>query len=203
VDTASQRYPYDSIGSDHDSSGLFQQRNNGAWGTVDQRMNARASAGMFLNAMVKKFPGWRTMEPGAVAQGVQVSAFPSKYATKMGAAEKALAKFKGKLPSFSTGTSRVVGGSARGVDDVLSLLAQDEAVLTAEAADVLGRDTIAAINSNPQAFVRPTAQVATAPAVNGGGQGDTYVFQAVNTDELSTMYRRAAAGRVRGAIGAR
>ena len=203
VDTASQRYPYDSIGSDHDSSGLFQQRNNGGWGTVDQRMNARASAGMFLNAMVKKFPGWRTMEPGAVAQGVQVSAFPSKYATKMGAAEKALAKFRGKLPSFSTGTSRVVGGSARGVDDVLSLLAQDEAVLTAEAADVLGRDTIAAINSNPQAFVRPTAQVATAPAVNGGGQGDTYVFQAVNTDELSTMYRRAAAGRVRGAIGAR
>lgn len=203
VDTASQRYPHDSIGSDHDSSGLFQQRNNGGWGTVDQRMNARASAGMFLNAMVKKFPGWRTMEPGAVAQGVQVSAFPSKYATKMGAAENALAKFKGKLPSFSTGTSRVVGGSARGVDDVLSLLAQDEAVLTADAADMLGRDTIAAINSNPQAFVRPTAQVATAPAVNGGGQGDTYVFQAVNTDELSTMYRRAAAGRVRGAIGAR
>lgn len=203
VDTASQRYPYDSIGSDHDSSGLFQQRNNGAWGTVDQRMNARASAGMFLNAMVKKFPGWRTMEPGAVAQGVQVSAFPSKYATKMGAAEKALAKFRGKLPSFSTGTSRVVGGSARGVDDVLSLLAQDEAVLTAEAADVLGRDTIAAINSNPQAFVRPTAQVATAPAVNGGGKGDTFIFQAVNTDELSTQYRRAAAGRVRGAIGAR
>ena len=203
VDTASQRYPYDSIGSDHDSSGLFQQRDNGGWGTVDQRMNARASAGMFLNAMVKKFPGWRTMEPGAVAQGVQVSAFPSKYATKMGAAESALAKFKGKLPSFSTGTSRVVGGSARGVDDVLSLLAQDEAVLTAEAADMLGRDTIAAINSNPQSFVRPTAQVATTPAVNGGGQGDTYVFQAVNTDELSTMYRRAAAGRVRGAIGAR
>ena len=203
VDTASQQYPHDSIGSDHDSSGLFQQRNNGAWGTVDQRMNARASAGMFLNAMVKKFPGWRTMEPGAVAQGVQVSAFPSKYATKMSSAEAALAKFKGKLPSFSTGTSRVVGGSARGVDDVLSLLAQDEAVLTAEAADVLGRDTIAAINSNPQEFVRPTAQDATAPAVNGGGKGDTFIFQAVNTDELSTQYRRAAAGRVRGAIGAR
>lgn len=203
VDTASKRFPHDSIGSDHDSSGLFQQRNNGAWGTIDQRMNARASAGMFLNEMVKKFPNWKRMEPGSVAQGVQVSAFPSKYAPKMGAAEKALAKFKGKLPSFSTGTSRVIGGSARGVDDVLSLLAQDEAVLTSEAADVMGRDTIAAINSDPQAFVQPTTQVSTAPAVDGGGKGDTYVFQAVNTDELSTMYRRAAAGRVRGAIGAR
>ena len=203
VDTASKQYPYDSIGSDHDSSGLFQQRNNGAWGNISQRMNARASAGMFLNAMVKKFPNWRNMDPGVVAQGVQMSAFPAKYSPKMGAAAKALAKFKGKLPSFSTGTSRVIGGSARGVDDVLSLLAQDEAVLTAEAADVMGRDTIAAINSNPQAFVQPTAQVATAPAVNGGGKGDTFIFQAVNTDELSTQYRRAAAGRVRGAIGAR
>lgn len=199
----SMKYKHDAVGYDGTSVGLFQQTEGNGWGTVAQRMNARASAGMFLNYMAKSVPGWKTMQPGDAAQAVQRSAYPEKYAGKVSMARAALAKFKGKLPSFSTGTSRVVGGSARGVDDVLSLLAQDEAVLTAEAADVLGRDTIAAINSNPQAFVRPTAQVATAPAVNGGGKGDTFIFQAVNTDELSTQYRRAAAGRVRGAIGAR
>ena len=78
-------FPHEAIGSDHDSVGLFQQRNNGAWGTVAQRMNARASAGLFYNRLVQ-IPGWQTMDPGAAAQKVQVSAFPEKYAPRMGEA---------------------------------------------------------------------------------------------------------------------
>lgn len=76
-------FKHDAVGSDHDSVGLFQQRNNGAWGTTADRMSPFRSAGMFFGAMLKKFPKWASMAPGAVAQGVQVSAFPSRYAGKM------------------------------------------------------------------------------------------------------------------------
>lgn len=78
----SLEFRHDALGSDHDSVGLFQQRQAG-WGTLAQRMNPFESAGLFFSAMLRKFPGWAGMDPGAVAQGVQVSAFPAKYAPKM------------------------------------------------------------------------------------------------------------------------
>ena len=84
----SLNYPHDAVGSDYDSVGLFQQRDNGAWGTVAQRMDPHDSAMMFFDAMLQKFPNWQSMDPGAVAQGVQVSAFPDRYATKMDRAEE-------------------------------------------------------------------------------------------------------------------
>ena len=80
----SLKFRHDAVGSDYDSVGLFQQRDNGAWGTVKQRMTPYDSAGMFFDAMLRKYPNWRGMEPGAVAQGVQVSAFPDRYAGQMG-----------------------------------------------------------------------------------------------------------------------
>lgn len=87
----SLNFPHDAVGSDHDSVGLFQQRDNGAWGTVAQRMDPYDSAGMFFDEMLRKFPDWQSMDPGAVAQGVQVSAFPDRYATKMGRAKTLVA----------------------------------------------------------------------------------------------------------------
>ena len=79
----SLNYKHDAVGSDYDSIGLFQQRNAG-WGTVKQRMTPFESAGMFFDAMLRKFPNWKSMDPGAVAQGVQVSAYPDRYAKQMG-----------------------------------------------------------------------------------------------------------------------
>ncbi|MFW9242840.1 hypothetical protein [Corynebacterium striatum] len=78
----SLNYKHDAVGSDYDSIGLFQQRNAG-WGTVKQRMTPFDSAGMFFDVMLRKFPNWKSMDPGAVAQGVQVSAFPGRYAGQM------------------------------------------------------------------------------------------------------------------------
>lgn len=78
----SLKFPHDGLGSDHDSVGLFQQRSSG-WGTVADRMSPTGSARMFFTAMVKNFPDWASREPGSVAQGVQRSAFPSRYAPKM------------------------------------------------------------------------------------------------------------------------
>lgn len=80
---ASLNFPHEAVGSDHDSVGLFQQRQSG-WGTLAERMNARASAGMFFNRMMSF--NWRGMDPGAACQKVQVSAYPGKYAERMGEA---------------------------------------------------------------------------------------------------------------------
>ena len=85
----SLKYPHDAIGSDHDSVGLYQQRQAG-WGTLAQRMSAFESTKLFLSAMVRKFPNWSEMDPGAVAQGVQQSAYPGRYATRMEEARKLL-----------------------------------------------------------------------------------------------------------------
>ena len=86
----SLKFRHDAIGSDYDSVGLFQQRDNGAWGTVKQRMTPYDSAGMFFDKL-KSFD-YKSMDPGAAAQKVQVSAFPSRYGQKMGAAEELLNK---------------------------------------------------------------------------------------------------------------
>ena len=74
-------YKHDAVGSDYDSVGLFQQRDNGAWGTVAQRMDPYESAKLFYREL-SKFD-WQSMEPGDAAQKVQRSAFPDRYAAKM------------------------------------------------------------------------------------------------------------------------
>lgn len=82
----SLKYRHDAIGSDYDSVGLFQQRDNGAWGTVKQRMTPYDSAGMFFDKLASF--DWQSMDPGAAAQKVQVSAFPDRYAQQMDAAAR-------------------------------------------------------------------------------------------------------------------
>lgn len=85
-------FPHEAIGSDHTSVGIFQQQK--WWGTTAERMNARASAGMFFNALMR-IPGWESMDPGAAAQAVQVSAFPGKYATRMAEADALIERVGG------------------------------------------------------------------------------------------------------------
>lgn len=87
----SLKYRHDAVGSDHDSVGLFQQRNNGAWGTVKQRMTPYDSAGMFFRKL-KSFD-YRKMDPGAAAQKVQASAFPDRYGKKMGRAQALIKQY--------------------------------------------------------------------------------------------------------------
>lgn len=77
----SLNYRHDAVSADYDSVGLFQQRDNGAWGTVAQRMDPYESAKMFYRELAKF--DWKGMEPGDAAQKVQRSAFPDRYAAKM------------------------------------------------------------------------------------------------------------------------
>lgn len=124
----SLNYRHDAVGSDYDSVGLFQQRDNGAWGTVAQRMDPYESAKMFFAELMKI--DWENMDPGAAAQAVQRSAFPDRYATKMQRARDMLAS----IPAFKKG-GMVAGGAGKNLDDVLAWLSNGEMVINSDSVD--------------------------------------------------------------------
>ena len=116
----SLNYRHDAIGSDHDSVGLFQQRNNGAWGTTAERMDPFKSAGMFFREL-SSFD-WRSMSRGEAAQRVQRSAFPSRYEPAMPGAESLVDQY-GVFDS---------GGHARGKGLMPKDVIEPERVLSPE-----------------------------------------------------------------------
>ena len=63
-----------------DSRGLFQQRANGAWGSLADRMDPTTSATSFFTALTA-VAGRDSMEPTRVAHAVQRNADPSYYTT--------------------------------------------------------------------------------------------------------------------------
>jgi hypothetical protein len=85
---ASMLIPHEAIGSDHDSTGLFQQRTAG-WGTLAQRMDAKESAKLFY-AKLLALP-WQSLPLTVAAQRVQISAHPDRYAKWEGAATQVVA----------------------------------------------------------------------------------------------------------------
>ncbi|MFS3130638.1 peptidoglycan DD-metalloendopeptidase family protein [Nocardioides sp. Bht2] len=61
-----------------DSRGLFQQRDNGAWGTYEDRMDPRRSSLSFYRALLR-VKGWQGMSPTLAAHTVQRNADPYHY----------------------------------------------------------------------------------------------------------------------------
>jgi surface antigen len=61
-----------------DSRGLFQQRDNGAWGSYTDRMDPTISATNFINAL-QKVEGWELLEPTIAGNKVQRNADPYHY----------------------------------------------------------------------------------------------------------------------------
>jgi hypothetical protein len=68
-----------------DSRGLFQQRANGAWGSLADRMNPTTSATSFFTALAG-VKGRDAMAPTLVAHAVQRNADPQHYAKSWDAA---------------------------------------------------------------------------------------------------------------------
>ncbi|GAA4474182.1 hypothetical protein GCM10023094_09300 [Rhodococcus olei] len=149
-------FPHDAIGSDFDSVGLFQQRNNGAWGTVEQRMNPRASAGMFFDQLMTK--DWQSMDRGAAAQAVQVSAFPGKYAERMAEADEIVNRLYGDPLDRDTG-----GNVPPGDHIVRNRTGKDEYMLNPEGFEVLKQLIDMGENLLP-ALATMLGQPAVAPA---------------------------------------
>jgi hypothetical protein len=63
---------------DRDSVGLFQQRPSQGWGTPEQILDPRYSAGKFYSSLVK-VRNWEGLRVTEAAQRVQRSAFPEAY----------------------------------------------------------------------------------------------------------------------------
>nr|WP_236646798.1 M23 family metallopeptidase [Micromonospora acroterricola] len=74
---ASLALPHEGVGADHDSLGLFQQRPG--WGSVTERMTPAYTARKFYEKLVK-VRSWQRRPLTAVAQQVQISAYPDAYA---------------------------------------------------------------------------------------------------------------------------
>lgn len=96
-------FPHDAVGSDATSVGIFQQQawwgsiNGSTWqtdpeNTITRLMDPVFQAQKFYNAMLG-IRGWENMDPGTVAQKVQVSAFPDKYGQRIAEAEGLLAQY--------------------------------------------------------------------------------------------------------------
>jgi murein DD-endopeptidase MepM/ murein hydrolase activator NlpD len=61
-----------------DSRGLFQQRDNGAWGSYSDRMDPTISATNFFSAL-QRVPNWMSLPPTLAAHKVQGNADPFYY----------------------------------------------------------------------------------------------------------------------------
>jgi len=101
----SAHLPNDGDGSDHDSVGMFQQRPAAGWGSVKHLMDPVWSSRAFYGGPngpnhgsprgLLDLDDWQTMDPGAAAQAVQVSAYPDRYAVNRPVAERVLATLSG------------------------------------------------------------------------------------------------------------
>jgi len=111
--------PNDGDGGDHDSVGLFQQRPAAGWGTVEHLMDPVWSSRAFYGGPsgpnhgsprgLLDIDGWASMDPGAAAQAVQVSAYPDRYAVNQPIAEKVLATLSGVSLSSELDCARPAG----------------------------------------------------------------------------------------------
>lgn len=77
-----------------DSRGLFQQRANGAWGSLSDRMDPTISATNFFTAL-EKVRGWQTMTLTEAAHAVQGNADANYYATYEQPADEVVAALSG------------------------------------------------------------------------------------------------------------
>jgi hypothetical protein len=75
----SMALPHDAVGHDHHSVGLFQQQVPG-WGTVAGCQGVASSATKFLEKLFGL--DWTGRTNGHLAQLVQVSAYPDRYAAR-------------------------------------------------------------------------------------------------------------------------
>ena len=67
---------HDGLGEDHDSVGLFQQRQS--WGDTADLMDPESSSDLFYDAL-EDIEDWEGMTVGEAAQAVQISAHPDLY----------------------------------------------------------------------------------------------------------------------------
>ncbi len=91
----------DAVGPD--SRGLFQQRDNGAWGSYADRMDPHISSTNFFTALMQ-VQGWQTLPPTIAAHRVQRNADPYHYERYWDSAVAVVAALSGAPISVAPGT---------------------------------------------------------------------------------------------------
>jgi murein DD-endopeptidase MepM/ murein hydrolase activator NlpD len=114
---------------DRDSVGLFQQRPSQGWGTVEQIMDPRYSAGKFYDALLR-VPGWEQMAVTVAAQRVQASGHPDAYAQWEQLARDVVAEITGSV------VSGPAGGCGGAIANCVALPSNVEEGLTPDALNV-------------------------------------------------------------------
>ncbi|GAB3299130.1 M23 family metallopeptidase [Pseudoclavibacter terrae] len=94
-----------------DSRGLFQQRDNGAWGSYADRMDPHASASSFFTALLAVAER-DALAPSEAAHRVQGNADPQHYAKYWQAAVTVSETISGTSTGLGTGTPPTAGASA-------------------------------------------------------------------------------------------
>jgi cell wall-associated NlpC family hydrolase len=135
---ASTQITNDGNGGDHDSLGLFQMRPSTGWGTIANLMDPVWSARAFYGGPdgpnhgsprgLLDIDDWQTMNPGAAAQAVEVSAYPDRYADNEPVAAKILATIAGVSLDTAgcSSTSEVPAGVPAGFPGALIAAAAKE-----------------------------------------------------------------------------
>lgn len=85
--------PHDAVGSDGKSVGVFQQQvvmgNGWWWGPVEVCQDVTGAAGLFFARLAKYgYEGTTDTAAGAIAQQIQQSAYPDRYAARMPDAQR-------------------------------------------------------------------------------------------------------------------
>ena len=93
-----------------DSRGLFQQRDNGAWGTLADRLDPYTSATNFFKKLAT-IPNRESLAPTIVANRVQVNSDPYYYAQYWDSAVAVVEGLTGVKTSLSNGTGDQVCAS--------------------------------------------------------------------------------------------
>ncbi|KGJ71888.1 peptidase M23 [Cryobacterium roopkundense] len=116
-------YANDGVGSDHDSLGLFQMRPVSGWGTVAELMSPEYQAQAFFGGPsgpnagsprgLLDIAGWQALDPSAVAQAVEVSAYPDRYQNYQPVAESILAALTQAPSATAVGSGLTITETAR------------------------------------------------------------------------------------------
>jgi len=104
--------PHDAVGSDGRSVGPLQQQvvmgaNGWWWGDAATCMDPTRSAGLFYDRLARR--AYDNGDPGAHAQAIQQSAYPDRYAQRMGEAQALYDRLTAGNPSTPGGTVGVSG----------------------------------------------------------------------------------------------
>ena len=141
-----QNLPY----GDRDSTGVFQQRDNGAWGTAEDRMDPTRAAGMFYDKLATF--DYESMDAAAAAQRVQQSGYAdgSNYAARMAEADALLAASEARGSGYNADTARGFNGAANADWAEKDKLALDSAMVAVRQAQE-DRDAVFANGKKTQA----------------------------------------------------